>query len=568
LAPISLFNSRAIMTKTTLTHASIFLVLTVACTSLDLGPKDQLSDASFWKTPDQFQSAANDFYFGLQGAGNYTEVNSDIAFGTAQASSESYPSAVSNGSYLPAANSDLWDHSYEGIRATNYLLKKAAESGLGAQIDRWVGEARFFRAYHYWNLVKAYGGIPLITKVLDVTSGEVYTPRSTQQELVDFIISDLDSAVAKLVKQSQLSGSELGRVTQGAALALKARAALYQGTWFKYHGGGDPTPYLAAAISAAAQLIASGEYQLYTDHGTDSSYKFLFILQGDDSKEVILARRYYAGRYTHNWTRELWFNFMIPTKTLADLYLCTDGLPITSSPLFQGYDSLMTTEFQNRDPRMAMTFIVPGSASFRDGGVMAPIFPGFTGTNATRTGYMIRKFLDETLAATQFQGAYDFKEFRYGEVLLILAEASYERDGQISDAGLDSTINLLRARVGMPALTNGFVTTNGLSMLTEIRRERTVELAFEGFRRDDLRRWKTAEQVMPQAIRGVKFVGTEYQQRNPTLVVGTDIQVDPDSFIVAEAAGSRQFLPKHYLDPIPLQQIQLSHGTLTQNPGW
>jgi len=259
---------------------------------------------------------------------------------------------------------------------------------------------------------------------------------------------------------------------------------------------------------------------------------------------------------------------MIPTKTLADLYLCTDGLPIASSPLFQGYDSLMTTEFQNRDPRMAMTFIVPGSKRFGEGGVMAPIFPGFSGTNATRTGYMIRKFLDETIDATLKVGQYDFKEFRYGEVLLILAEALYERDGQISDAALDGTINLLRARVGMPRLTNAHVTTNGLSMLTELRRERTVELAFEGFRRDDLRRWKTAEQVMPLAIRGVKFVGTEYQQRDSTLVVGTDIQVDANGFVVVEAAGSRQFLPKHYLDPIPLQQIQLSKGTLTQNPGW
>ena len=551
-------------TQMTLTSIGVCLLLAVACNPLDLGPKDQISDASFWKTPDEFKLAANDFYFSLEGP-NYTEVNSDIAFGSGATVELS---AVSNGSYLPPANSLLWDGSYAGIRATNYLLQKAVESGLGAQIDRWVAEARFFRAYYYWNLAKTYGGVPLITKVLDVTSGEVYTPRSTQQEVIDFIISDLDTAVSKLLKQSALSGAELGRVTQGAALALKARAALYQGTWFKYHGGGDPTPYLAAAISAAQQLIASGEYQLYTDHGPDSSYKFLFILQGDDSKEVILARRFWAGRATHNWTRELWFNFMIPTKTLADLYLCTDGLPVTSSPLFQGYDSLMTTEFQNRDPRMAMTFIVPGSKRFGEGGVMAPIFPGFSGTNATRTGYMIRKFLDETIDATLKVGQYDFKEFRYGEVLLILAEALYERDGQISDAGLDSTINLLRARVGMPRLTNAHVTTNGLNMLTEIRRERTVELAFEGFRRDDLRRWKTAEQVMPLAIRGVKFVGTEYQQRDSTLVVGTDIQVDANGFVVVEAAGSRQFLPKHYLDPIPLQQVQLSKGTLTQNPGW
>src|SRR5437763_14279103 len=115
---------------------------------------------------------------------------------------------------------------------------------------------------------------------------------------------------------------------------------------------------LTEASNAAKQLITTNEYDLYTDHGTDSSYKFLFILQGDDSKEVILARRYYANRATHNWTRELWFNAMVPTKNMADNYLSTDGLPISKSPLFQGYQTL-TSEFQNRDPRMAMTFIVP-----------------------------------------------------------------------------------------------------------------------------------------------------------------------------------------------------------------
>jgi len=545
------------------TYIGVFLVLTVACKDLDLGPKDQISDASFWKSPDQFRLAANDFYYYLQGAHNYTELNSDIAYGDAV---RTELRAVSNGSYLAAANSAVWDTNYFNIRATNYLVQKASESGLGAAIDRWVGEALFFRAYHYWNLAKSFGGVPLISKVLDVTSGEVYTHRSTQQETIDFLIADLDSAVPKLPKQSELDGSELGRVTQGAALALKARAALYQGTWLKYHGGGDPAPYLNAAISAAQQLVASGEYALYTGQGAQS-YKYLFILQGDDSPEVILAFRYWAGRATHNWTRELWFNFMIPTKTLADMYLATDGLPITSSPLFQGYDSLMTVEFQNRDPRMAMTFVVPGSDVFQENGFQ-PVYPGFSGSSATRTGYMLRKFLDETVDATQFRGQYDFKEFRYGEVLLILAEALYERDGQISDGDLGSTINLLRARAGMPALTNAFVTGNALDMQTEIRRERTVELAFEGFRRDDLRRWKTAETVMPQAIRGVKFVGTEYQQRNPTLVINSDIFVDANGFIVAEPAVSRHFLEKHYLDPIPLQQIQLSHGTLVQNPGW
>ena len=120
----------------------------------------------------------------------------------------------------------------------------------------------------------------------------------------------------------------------------------------------------------------------------------------------------------------------------------------------------------------------------------------------------------------------------------------------------------------MPALTNAHVTANNLNMRDEIRRERTVELAFEGFRRDDLRRWKLAETVMPMALKGVKFVGTEYQTRYPDLTVGVDIQVDANGFIIAEPAGSRQFVAKHYLMPLPLQQIQLSNGTLDQNPGW
>jgi hypothetical protein len=537
----------------------LILFLMAGCEkSLDLTPKDEVSDASFWQTSNHFKLAANDFYFSLA-ATPFTDINSDIAFGAGA-------NAVSNGSYLATANSDLWDDSYEVIRATNYLLAKAQESPLGPEIDRWVGEALFFRAYHYWNLTRSFGGVPLITQVLEIDSEELFTPRSTQKESIDFILADLDNAISKLPLQSELDVTEIGRVTRGAALNLKARAALYQGTWEKYHGEGDGVAYLDQAIAAADQVVTSGEYAVFTGEA-EESYKHLFILEGDDTEEVILARRYYLNRATHNWTRELWFNAMIPTKNLADLYLATDGRPIEQSPLFQGYDEL-ESEFQNRDPRMSMTFIVPGSEIFADGGVWAPTFPGFLGTNATRTGYMLRKFLDETLEATQFQGHYDLKEFRYGEVLLILAEALYERNGQISDADLDRTINQLRARVNMPSLTNAHVTTFGLNMLEEIRRERTVELAFEGFRRDDLRRWMIAEDVMPQSIRGVKFAGTEYEQRYPDLQIGSDIQVDANGFIIAEPASSRQFLPRHYLNPLPLQQIQLSRGTLEQNQGW
>jgi hypothetical protein len=429
-----------------------------------------------------------------------------------------------------------------------------------------VGEAYFFRAYNYWKLAKTFGGVPKIEKVLQTTSEELYSARASQQEIFDLILADLEKAAAMLPAQSGLTGDESGRTTSGAALALKARAALYQGTWMKYHGAGDASTYLAAAVDAANQLIESGEYELYNADGA-MSYKYLHILKGDDSKEVILAKRYYEDRATHNWTRELWFNRLVPTKRMADMYLATDGLPIDKSPLFQGYNTL-TSEFQNRDPRMSMTFIVPGSTIFFEGGLMQETYPGFSGNNATRTGYMLRKFLDETEDAAHFLGAYDFKEFRYGEVLLILAEALYEQNGNISDADLDRTINLLRERAGMTHLTNNLVQSNNLDMLTEIRRERTVELAFEGYRRDDLRRWKTADQLMPEAVKGVKFEGSEFEARYPDLEIGTDIQVDENGFIVATPASSRQFLPKHYLDPLPLREIQLSKGSLEQNTGW
>jgi len=184
------------MNRLIVAYTGALLTLALGCKDLNLGPKDQVSDASFWTNPDQYRLAANDFYYSLLGAHNYTEINSDIATG----SGNTQMSSVSNGSYVPQANDTTWQHSYAGIRATNYMLAKAAQSGLGSQIDRWVGEALFFRAYHYWNLVKRYGGVPLITTVLDVTSPEVYSPRATQQEIVDFIIADLNNAVPKLLK--------------------------------------------------------------------------------------------------------------------------------------------------------------------------------------------------------------------------------------------------------------------------------------------------------------------------------------------------------------------------------
>lgn len=539
----------------------LILLLSMFNCNLDKLPMDQISDAVFWKKSSDFELASNDFYFSLMEANQYIDMNSDIAYGSGS-------NDVSDGSYLAPVNSDEWDIPWKYIQSTSYLLRKAEESGLSdMEIGRWKGEAYFFRAYNYWKLIKFYGGVPLITIPLNTSSDELYTPRSTQAEIVDFIFDDLDKAIDMLPLQSGLNNSELGRVTKGAALALKARVALYEGTWQKYHGGTDSEKYLQVAIESSQAVINSGEYELFREKG-NLSYKYLHILEGDDSKEVILARRYYKLRATHNWTRELLLGSMVPTKNLADMYLCTDGLPIDKSSLFQGFET-QKSEFENRDSRMEQTFVVPGSEIFSEGGGWTTVEPGFVGNNSTRTGYMIRKFMDETLDAVQFIGEYDFKEFRYAEVLLIFAEAVYEKNGFISDDQLNISINDLRSRANMPPLTNTFVSSHNLNMLEEIRRERTVELAFEGYRRDDLRRWGTAVNILPMAIRGVKFMGTEYQRKFPNLVIGKDIQVDEDGFIVVQPSTARKFeVPKHWLTPLPLQQVQLSNGTLKQNPGW
>src|SRR5690606_36943608 len=166
----------------------------------------------------------------------------------------------------------------------------------------------------------------------------------------------------------------------------------------------------------------------------------------------------------------------------------------------------------------------------------------FTTRPETRTGYKLWKFMGETVAGVN-DATYNYRIIRYPEVLLILAEASFEKENSISNAILNETINVIRSRKGveMPSLSNEFVQANGLDMRTEIRRERTVELAFEGFRRDDLRRWKTAEIELKEAIRGIKYKGSEYEALS-VLNSGNPGLVDADGFLIVEPAANRFFV--------------------------
>ena len=555
------------MKNTYILMLAIVSMIIVSCDkTLDLVPIDTISDSTFWKVPSDFEKAANRFYGGLNNTSNGgKDQDSDIAVG-------SVSNTTSNGTTIPSQSSNTWNNAYATIRGTFRLTENYEKAeDIQSDIARYAAEARFFRARAYFSLVSTFGDVPLIKRVLDIDSEELDAPRSPRSEVVAFIFEDLDWAINNLPLEKELVASEKGRVTKGAALALKSRVGLFEGTWSKYHGGEGANDYFSKSIDASQQLIELDEYALY-EHpdGPNASYYNLFIEGGDGSSESILARRYnYDLNISHNTTRWVDTHHNSPTKKLADMYVCTDGLPIDKSPLFQGY-ALRNSEFQNRDPRMGQTMIEPGTKHLWDEEPREWDVSIGSGSNGpTKSGYLALKFLSGAHLPAQGQCFYSYMEFRFGEVLLNQAEALFEKNAAISDSELDETINKLRARVGLPKLTNSFVSNNGLNMLTEIRRERTVELAYEGFRYYDLRRWKTAEIELPVALKGVKFVGTEYEivPPNDQIVVGVDIQVDENGFVIADDLSNRSFSQKLYLYPLPLDQIQLNPN-LIQNPGW
>ena len=289
---------------------------------LDLVSHENITDATFWKTANDFKLAANQLYKDLDRFG-FEDTESDIAF--------NFPNSVSNGTLVLSDVSTLWNTCYTDIRSCNNILEKGA-AATDADIKRYVAEAKFFRAWYYWKLMRLYGGVPLITKVLGTGDTALFTPRSTQTATADFILKDLDEAVGDLPVQSDLSSPDIGRITKGAALALSARVALYEGTWEKFRGGSGAT-YLDKAIASSHAVMVDGHYDLYKGSGAQS-YRYLFIEAGDDSKESILDRRYARNILGQDIPYQYDGNGYNPTKKLADMYLDKNGLPITSAAAY------------------------------------------------------------------------------------------------------------------------------------------------------------------------------------------------------------------------------------------
>jgi starch-binding outer membrane protein, SusD/RagB family len=545
----------------------VILLLSGCGQKLELVSEENITDATFWKTANDYKLAANRLYQGLDRFG-FEDTESDIAF--------NFPNSISNGRLTIPETSDIWNTSYTYIRACNNILEKGTGS-TDIEIKRFVAEAKFFRAWYYWKLVRKFGGLPLITKVLNTGDAELFTPRSSQGETIDFMLKDLDEAQNDLPAQSDISNPEIGRISKGAALALRARVALYQGTWEKFNGGANSGKYIDIAIAASQTVISSGNYALYNGSGAQS-YRYLFIEAGDDSKESMLDRRYARNILGHDMPYQYHGTGYNATKKLADMYLDTTGLPIThAGSLFEGYNT-MQSEFQKRDPRMTMTMIVPGKMTTRAFHPIIPVanYPDNPQGNFN-TGYIQYKYISEDAFANnsgQMGDAsmfdYDRHLIRYAEVLLIYAEAVFEKSESISDADLNLSINLIRARAGMPHLTNAFVTDNNLDMRNELRRERTIELAFEGFRYDDVRRWGIAETEMAQDVKGIKIKGSSWQNYPLYSDAAYQNRTDENGFLIVET-GRMFRADLNYVQPLPAREVAFytANGyTLEQNPNW
>jgi len=561
---------------------SIAAAALFASACMDLSPKAQLSDTQVWSQATNFSLFANQFYGwtrDFDGAdymrswtdGVHSDTRSDLVatpnLNVYSAGSNSIPSTDSNYGTL-----------YKRIYYTNLLLKNAQDFEPKADIAIPMGEAYFFRAYFYFELVQIFGDVIYTDTPLDMDSEKLYGKRDDRLEVIRHCVDDLKKAAELLPEMP----AEDGRVAKGAANAFLSRVALYEGSWQKFHNNNASAAneLFATAAAAAKAVIDSKAYSLfYSDAlGGKDSYRYMFILENTDcnpakltkadNKEYIFSHRHDEAtkKIGTNITHGAQNSGVYVTRKLADMYRCQDGLPIAKSPKFQGYTG-QNTEFADRDNRMNATLLRHGQKYWNNDGkwrtawTVADEDNALTCDRRSQSGYINNKWATERKVDDTNEG-YDYPVIRYAEVLLNYAEAVFEQGESISDADLDLSLNLVRQRSNpeMVKLSNSLVSANGLSMREEIRAERTVELALEGFRVDDLKRWKTAETEMPQDLRGIPMTGwfaTNWTNQTRPL--------DADNSIILY--NGRVWAEKNYLYPIPSDELQLN-PELGQNKGW
>lgn len=557
-------------------YSLLISALLVAGCTLDREPETSLGDNNFWQSETFLRGACNRLYIDLPGFSH--DKRSDELVGPNQ-------DLTSSGNRSVPGTSDNWTNPYNKIgRCNNIIIKTEAKNALSQAVkDRWIAEARFFRAYHYFDLVKKYGDVPLILKAFDNTSDpDVTKGRDPRETVIQQCYTDLEFAVKHLptieetTKETDGMQKDWGRVSQSAALGMIVRIGLYEGTHKKYHQtpGGDYMAHLKKAIDAAETMIyTEKKHELYPDF----EKLFGFDGEGPSNKENVFVKIYGpngSGTIVHNNSRGL-ENTAAVTRSMLDNFLYIDGLPREKSSYSKHPEMTLDDVLSNRDPRLKMTIYSVGETAYKN----TPYMPFRTDNQTHGYGYPIKKGFSDSEWSTNGKETIDKMIIRYAEILISYAEAWYEYNGSIDDTKLDETVNHVRQRAGFNVkLTNEFVQSHGLNMLEEIRRERMVEFIDEGLHYDDIIRWKTAEEVLPKAV-----LGLLYSSDDTTITLSelggrvTDENgfyngeklYDQGMIYVIEESNSRSFDPKRdYLYPIPSYEIGTSGGNIKQNPYW
>ena len=519
---------------------------------LDRYPLEELSDESFWKTEKDAEMAVSNLYNVLPTWDVDEAINSDDAVhGIKWAAGNQ-----SKGVYDPADYG--WSGEYGYIRQANLVLEKIQEMDLSEDAYKKLeGQARFFRAYTYFTLIRSFGAVPYIDKPLELTDVENIT-RTPKDEVYAKVMEDFDIAIADLPVQWDETNS--GRITKGAAMAMKARAALYYNNW-------------QTAMDEAKKVMDLGQYELY-DKDNTGRYKELFWEVADGCDEFILSVQFNAPTRTHyliGWEcfPTLGWGGLNPTQSLVDAFEDINGAPIANSTI---YDS--TNPFANRDPRLEVNVLHDGETMY---GVTIKVAPlsssGNTGIgqhgDATATGYYQQKWLDPSIdpQSTGWDMGKDWVVIRYAEVLLTYAEAKNELS-PLDPSAFDA-VNQVRRRVGMPDLQKTDPTKPTYCGTQDDLRKRIwnewrVEFALEGGKRQwDIRRWGIAKDVLNAPFEGLRYTLVDDPNapkgdngKKCILYVGEPLKL----------TGSH-YEDHNYLLPIPQTEIDLN-PKLEQNPGY
>jgi hypothetical protein len=585
--------------KISLLIFTVALVLSCNDKFLDRFPLDKISNENSWNTAKDLEMFSNGLYNMCLDERQYYVlpgfcIGSTSLYGMSSiymdcmtdnmATTHSrtlYYQRIRAGKHAVPSTSEVAGWKWVLLRSCNIFLDNYKKANISLiDKNKYAGEVRLIRALFYFDKVKKYGNVPWIGRSLNVDSPELFAARDPREMVMDSVLADLNFAISGL--PDKWNNDSPGRLNKWCALAAKSRICLYEGTLRKYQGGTNSTFWLNEAVNASQQIISTGPFNIYSTGDEAHDYRFLHTRTGSGlagNPEVIYWRKYDGIVIGNNLDYFDLYNGGA-SKSFVDDYLCTDGLPITLSPLYKG-DNVIEDEFVNRDPRMRQTILYPPDQPIigYSGGDTNP-YPrlrGMSGYESSMTGYTIIKFydLDSWLNITG-NAAQDAIVFKFSEVLLNFAEAKAEL-GTITQANMDISINKLRDRVKMPHLNIANVpidsryTGDGVSpLIVEIRRERRIELFADGLRYNDLMRWKQGKKLE------IPTMGMRYEVSNRARYPKANVQFSTNPVTgktyIDVYKGTDFAVPvfddtKHYLMPLPTDALS-SNPKLLQNPGW